>query len=61
MVRSVQTRVGEMRREEVFELIREDLDRVDRAFGVDTVCTVRPSNWARWWRSSTPPRWFTTT
>jgi len=40
MVYSVQPRVGQMRREEVFDLIREDLDRVDRAFGVDTVCTV---------------------
>jgi octaprenyl-diphosphate synthase len=29
-----------MRREEIFELIREDLDGVDQAFGVDTVCTV---------------------
>src|SRR5512146_522720 len=30
----------QLRREEIFELIREDLALVDRAFGTDTVCTV---------------------
>jgi octaprenyl-diphosphate synthase len=31
---------AQLRREEIFELIREDLDRVESAFGADTVCTV---------------------
>ncbi len=30
----------QMTRDEIFELIREDLDRVELAFGADTVCTV---------------------
>ncbi len=31
---------AQMTREEIFELIREDLDRVELAFGSDTVCSV---------------------
>ncbi len=30
-----------MTREEIFELIREDLDRIELAFGTDTVCSVQ--------------------
>jgi len=30
-----------MTREEIFELIREDLDRIELAFGSDTVCSVQ--------------------
>lgn len=32
---------AQMTREEIFELIREDLDRVELAFGTDTVCSVQ--------------------
>src|SRR5512140_1023539 len=30
----------QMSREQIFELVREDLARVDRAFGADTICSV---------------------
>lgn len=32
---------AQMTREEIFELIREDLDRIELAFGADTVCSVQ--------------------